>query len=95
MRKSGVNEVRGVLRRSQYIRGGTVLDVIFLYYRQPQIFNNLNINLPGSQLGSDCAPFLSALGSAEGSGRPNHPSLNNGSIDTKHPKYACLIASKI
>ncbi len=89
-----VKEVRAVLRRSKNIRGGMVFDVVYLYYNKPQIFNNLKINLPGSQLGPDYAPFFSALGSAEGTGRPNHPSLNIGSIDTRHPTYACLIASK-
>lgn len=90
-----VKEVRFALQGFKNIRGGTVLDVVYLYYKRPQIFNRLNIDLPGSQIGSDYAPFLSALGSAEGGGRPNHPSLNEGSIDTKHPRHASLIASRI
>lgn len=95
-----VKEVRAVLRRSKNIRGGTVFDVIYLYYKRPQILNTFNINLPGSQIGSDYSPFLSALRNAEApnpkiESRPNHPSLNEGSIDTKHPMHASLIASKV
>lgn len=93
-----IQEVRANLGKNQ--RGGTALEGIALFLKQPEILNHYSLMLPGSQIGSDCAPFLFALPNPEApnprrEGRPNHPSLNRGSIDKSSPKSACLIASRI
>lgn len=92
-----VEEVRANLGRNEL--GGTVLEGITLYQRRSQILNHHFLKFPGSQVGSDYVPFLSALPSPESPGtrsesEPRYPSLNMGSIDSKSSKFACLIASK-
>lgn len=90
---ASIEEIRKNLFDDQ--RGGTVLDGIMFYYKHPDILNKYSLKFPGSQVGAEYAPFISASPNSEPRGRPNHPSLNRGSIDTSSPKSACLIASKI
>ena len=89
---TSVEEVRANLLR--YERGGTALDGIALYFQRPQILNHFFLKFPGSQVGPDDAPFLSALANELENRSPHHPSLHYGSIESKSPKFACLIASR-
>jgi len=49
--------VRTSLRNDE--RGGTIFDGIALYLKDPEILKNHYLNLPGSRVGSNCAPWLS------------------------------------
>ena len=89
---TSVEEVRANLLK--YERGGTALDGIALYFQHPQILNHFSLKFPGSQVGPDDAPFLSALANELENRPPHHPSLHYGSIESKSPKFACLIASR-
>lgn len=86
-----VQEVCASLRKGQ--RGGRPFDGIALYLRYPYLFNEHSFKFPGSRVGSEDAPFLSALPNSIRTQLPAHPSLHYGSIDSKSPKFACIIAS--
>lgn len=88
-----VEETRTNLGKSE--RGALPFDGISLFLIRPLILNFYSLKLPGSQVGSENAPFLSALVNELKDRQPHHPTLHYGSIDKASPRYACLVASSI
>lgn len=75
-------------------RGGVPFDGIALFLRDRFFLNEYSFKFPGSQVGPEDAPFLTASPNPERLSPPSNPSLAYGSIETKSPKFASIIASK-
>lgn len=90
-----VIEIRNDLLKQEDRRGGTVFDGIALYLRNPETLNRYFLDFPGSQVGPDYSPFLSASPNSVEEQPPHHPSLNYGSIESQSGKSAYVIASRV
>ncbi len=83
--KKSVGEVRKALKSDE--RGGTIFDGIALYLKDPKILEHHFLDLPGSQVDSDYAPYLYRWNGQSGL----HPYF----VDDRDPHDGSVVAGKL
>lgn len=79
-----VDQVRKSLKADE--RGANIYEVIALYLRDPKILNHHYLDVPGSQVGSDRAPYLDRWF--------GQPWLGHRFVGFEYPFYGSVVAGR-